>query len=94
LHNHLQLFKFLKVEILLKVEAAWLKDVDKWLHSNLNEKLLGDGFNPNLVLDFTHIYLAAHSSGAHVTVNYLNTVKNSVNILLDLNIKDVLKLLG
>ena len=56
------------------MEAKWLKDVDFWLRTNLNNKLVEDGFNQNLVIDFSHIYLSAHSSGAHIAINYLNKV--------------------
>jgi hypothetical protein len=33
--------------------------------------LVNDDFNPNMVVDFSKIFIMGHSSGAHVIVNYL-----------------------
>lgn len=43
----------------------------KIFKEHLSEKLLNDGFNPEMVIDFSKIFIMAHSCGSHVVVNYL-----------------------
>ena len=50
---------------------AVINDKDIYVKENLSEKLLNDGFNPEMVMDFSKTFIMAHSSGAHVVVNYL-----------------------
>ena len=38
---------------------------------NLNEYLQNDEFYPDMKVDFSKTFIMGHSSGNHVTVNYL-----------------------
>jgi alpha-beta hydrolase superfamily lysophospholipase len=49
---------------------------------HLSENLSADGFASDMVVDFSKIFMMAHSSGGHVVVNYLK-VGNPTALLFD-----------
>ena len=56
---------------IFEYKAEWLVQVDQWAQANLLNKLIQDGLNPELQLDFQTTFLMGHSSGNHISINYL-----------------------
>ena len=54
-------------------QAEWLLDVMNWCEQNLQQMLIDDGFNPGLNIDFTNYFLSGHSSGCHITCEFLKS---------------------
>ena len=52
-------------------KAEWMIEVDSWAQTELPEKLQNSGLNPDFHMDFEHTFVMGHSSGNHITINYL-----------------------
>lgn len=51
--------------------AEWMIELLQWAQENLMPKLLENGFNAGLEIDYETMFLMGHSSGAHIGINYM-----------------------
>ena len=66
-------------------KAEWMEKFESWAKENLLQKLLSDGFDSGLQLDFSTIFVMGHSSGNHITINYLKLGCHNVKGMVLLN---------
>ena len=45
------------------INATWVSGVDDWARKHLLDKLINEGINPEMTIDFDTQYLIGHSAG-------------------------------